>query len=111
MELKEFIKATITDIVDAVDELKVELNEKGAVVDPFGSYNLSQTRLIYKKDGYSYPAQDIEFSLSLSVSKESKKGGKITLNVIGAGMGKTTGTENQTHVKFSIPIVYSTSQQ
>ena len=34
MELKDFIKATITGIVAAVDELNEELKETGAVVDP-----------------------------------------------------------------------------
>lgn len=34
MELKDFIKATITGIVTAVKELNEELKEVGAVVDP-----------------------------------------------------------------------------
>ena len=113
MELKDFIKTTITGIVSAVDELSEELEEVGAVIDPH--------RARFEGDGinkmiYEDPTKlksgslihEVEFDLTVSEMNRTDGKAGIAIKVIDVGMSSKAGTESQNKVKFSIPVVYST---
>lgn len=112
MELKDFIKATITGIVSAVNELNEELKDAGAVVDPHhAKFSGNQTdRMIYSNPQKSMQESlihDIEFNLTVSEMETTDGKAGVSIKVINAGISSKTGTESQNMVKFSIPVVYS----
>lgn len=73
MELKEFIKQTITDIKDAISELNQESESDNAVVNPLNIDDLKHP----KTEGTHRNVTDIQFDLSLSVMEEKGKEGKL----------------------------------
>ena len=116
MELKEFIKATITAIAESIDELNGELEGK-AVVNPksvdlvnkhahndsliyvlrYGAHdNIADGRLI----------KEVEFNLVVSDAVKTKKGVSLNVNIASAGIANTKGGENVNTVKFSIPVAF-----
>ena len=112
MELKDFIKATITGIVAAVDELNEELKETGAVVDPhYGRFEGDNINKMLYNDSSKAKQEsfvhEIEFNLTVSEMKRTDGKAGVAIKVIEAGVSSKTGTESQNTVKFSIPVVYS----
>lgn len=112
MELKDFIKATITGIVAAVDELNEELKETGAVVDPhyvrFEGDNIN--KMLYNDSSKAKQesfVHEIEFNLTVSEMNRTDGKAGVAIKVIEAGVSSKAGTESQNTVKFSIPVVYS----
>ena len=113
MELKDFIKATITGIVSAVNELNEELKETGAVVHPHYSRVTGNgiSKMVYSNPNKSKEESLIhEIEFNRTVSEMNRTDGKagVAIKVIDAGISNKTGTESQNTVKFSIPVVYST---
>lgn len=117
MELKEFIKATITAIAESVEELNNELKEK-AIVNPKEVRMLndsSQTdRLLHVLEyGHAVGSindgrlvQDIEFNLAITEAQRNEKGAGIRIEVISAGVNNKKEIENINTVKFSIPVAF-----
>lgn len=113
MELKDFIKATITGIVAAVNELNEDLKETGAIVDPHSARFEGDgiNKMIYENpDKLKAGSLIHEIEFNLTVSEMNRTDGKagVAIKVIDAGILNKTGTESQNTVKFSIPVVYST---
>jgi hypothetical protein len=111
MELKDFVKATITGIISAVNELNEELKET-AVVDPHRARFAGDgvNRMIYEDPDTCKSGSLIhEIEFNLTVSEMNRTDGKVgvAIKVIDAGISNKTGTESQNTVKFSIPVVYS----
>lgn len=111
MELKDFIKGTISNISLAIIELNEEMNDKGLIVNPKDDSNRHNdcTRLNYSDDWRM--VKDIEFNVSLSVSdgKDKGLGFKIVLNPalnIGGNYGSNNNNSVSNSVKFCIPVVY-----
>lgn len=106
MELKEFIKQTITDIKDAISELNQESESDNAVVTPQNIDDLKHP----KTEGTHRNVTDIQFDLSLSVMEEKGKEGKLgVMNSIVSlgGTAKTGAThENVNRIQFTIPVCF-----
>lgn len=113
MELKDFIKATITGIVSAVDELNNEFKDIGAIVDPHRArFEGKIDKMVYEEPGkLESLIHEVEFSLTVAEMKQSSKNGGIKIKVIDAKIESETGKENLNTVKFSIPVVYSTKSK
>lgn len=114
MELKDFIKATITGIVSAVDELNNEFKDIGAIVDPHRArFEGNIDKMVYNEPGSKFGSliHEVEFSLTVAEMKQSSKDGGIKIKVIDAKIESATGKENLNTVKFSIPVVYSTKSE
>lgn len=111
MELKEFIKATITTIAEAIEELNDELSDK-VVVNPHNARMLdkdSQTdKLVCILEGKNNERliQYIEFNLTISDVSERTSGGGLVISVFKADVNGKKGTENNNTVKFSIPVAF-----
>jgi hypothetical protein len=110
MELKEFIKATITAISESIEDLNKKLENKANInpksVNMLDRSGKSQTdRLInvlgYGKDGVPYGSliQYVEFNLAITEAKEKEKGGGIRIEVINAGVNSKKEIENINTVK------------
>ena len=98
MELKDFIKSTITQIKESVEELNEEFEEGKAIVNPL--YAKSLNRSMIGRTGAN--VTDIDFDLSLSVTETDGKECKI-------GMGASSKSDNQNistnRIQFTIPVM------
>jgi hypothetical protein len=111
MELKEFIKGVLSDILDAVYESQVYAKEKGAIVAPGKMYRgIEENQSEYLTNEADIPPSNIEFSVLLTDKGGDGKGGKIGVSFGSIGVGykreKETASEHTTQVSFTIPIFY-----
>lgn len=104
MELKDFIKATIKDISDAVTELNEEMSEKKLLVNPVP--NNHQDGMVYSEDGRWL--QKIEFNISVTTSDESEKNGGLKIYVAKAGISETAKNEATSSLQFHITVALPT---
>lgn len=108
MELKEFIKSTLTEIMEGVAASQEIAENFNAVVNP--SY-----RTLYKTEinGATYSVIDITFKIGLTEISvnENKKGIGVVLSPIKMGAlkaGEKTD-HSETTIEFSIPVVLPVS--
>ena len=105
MELKDFIKSTITQIKESVEELNEEFEEGIAIVNPL--YAKSLNRSMIGRTGAN--VTDIDFDLSLSVTETDGKEGKIGIMSSIIGMGASSKSDNQNistnRIQFTIPVM------
>ena len=105
MELKNFIKGTLTEIVEAVKESQITIKGTGAVINP-PQYEIKERT----KTGA--PIFEIEFDIGVTVSDSS--GAKGGIGIFMAGLGVGTKAElnesnvSQNRIKFRIPVAYPT---
>lgn len=105
MELKDFIKSTITQIKESVEELNEEFEEGKVIVNPL--FAESANRSMIRANGANIT--DIDFDLSLSVTETDGKEGKIGIMSSIIGMGASTKNDNQNisinRIQFTIPVM------
>lgn len=106
MELKEFIKQSVSDMIDAVAELKDKYNTTAII---------KNSQIIYEKNPIAPKSShidmgihkiDFDIAITSSETNSEKSGGKIGIKVIDAGIDKKNNctTENASRVRFSIPF-------
>ncbi len=105
MELKDFIKQTIVQIVDGVVEAQSSIRDKGANINP--------VNFRFTKDGqqnhskFAIP-QDIVFDIGLTSSEKngSSEGIGVFLGTINLGKKSEDVAETVavTKVKFTVPL-------
>ena len=100
MELKDFIKGTISDIAMAIKELNDEVSDTGLLVNPDNHEQDKAGNSSFIGDGRII--KDIEFNLSLSASDTTEAGGGLKINVLRAGISNETVST----IRFSIPVVF-----
>lgn len=104
MELKEFIKQSLVEIIDGVVEAQAYAKQKGARINPPRSKSSSTV----VADAWGVIGQEVEFDVAV-VSNESIEG-KVNagISVIGIGVGGQTSADRsnatQNRIKFSIPL-------
>lgn len=103
MELKEFVKKTLLEIVEGVEEAQKAVKEHGAVVNP--KYVKGDSAQI----GREYvPVQDISFEVGLTTSEVTgnDKGIGVVLGPLKAGINGTGNTSESsvTRIKFTVPL-------
>jgi len=106
MELKDFVKATLEQIVEGVVNAQDSIKPHGASINP--------TSLRYTKDGqnnnfdHAMP-QDVVFDVGLTSTDKSgsSEGIGVFLGSINLGKKNNTGSESVaiTKVKFTVPLV------
>ena len=106
MELKEFIKATITQIVEGVVEAQIQIAAHGAEVNP--------KKVQFKEAGqYNYHNSGkphyVEFDVGLTSTQKSgsSEGIGVFLGSINLGKKNDDGAEQSavSRIKFSLPLV------
>ncbi|MCL1643659.1 hypothetical protein M2T61_18565 [Elizabethkingia anophelis] len=112
MELKDFIKETLSSIAEGVEESKTIYSKKGGRVNP-KDFNLASGNLSYIKsapgrsDGNIVTLVDFEVALTNENKSDNTGGIGVLFGAVNIG-GKTENVnlENQlTRIKFTIPIV------
>lgn len=115
MELKDFIKNTISSISEAILESQEELQSKGVLINP-ENYEVAENgikRFSVLKRKNNRHLQTLEFDVVVGVETESetKGGGRIKVVEIlnfGSEKSKTQVNANQNRIKFEIPIAFAT---
>ena len=103
MELKEFIKETISSIADAVYELNEEKSENGLIVNPSKMKWKGESNDLYE-DGRII--KNIEFNLSVQASDKNGTGIGLKINIVNAGIGNEKTNSTISTIKFSIPVAF-----
>lgn len=106
MELKDFIKETIENIIDGVSAAQISARDKGAKINPKGVRFTENGQ--YNELNSGVPRL-IEFDVGLtSVNKSgSSEGIGVFLGAINLGKKNDQGMEHTaiTKIKFSLPLV------
>jgi|SRR6056297_1209068 len=114
MDLKEFIKETVSGIVNASQELTKE-GLGSAILNPPTDVNRST---VYEEDGIGHVyrrVENIEFDVAVTVEDETQKEGKAGLKVfsneVGGGASKGNRNEVVSRVRFSMSICMPRTEQ
>lgn len=111
MELKEFIKTALTDIVSAVKEVQEDVKEYATIAPLMGTGNKESAILM--KDGLAH-ISNIDFDVAVTTeAKENAENGikagiKIAsiLNIgVGSKGDETESYQNISRIRFSIPVL------
>lgn len=119
MELKEFIKTALIDIVQGVYEAKKNLDEQynyGCICPDSGVSRITCKELndnaIVAKDNQLIYQQKIDFDVAVTTENTGTNGSKVGIKVFGleAGIGKNSDVTNtaMSRIKFHVPIALKT---
>lgn len=108
MELQEFIKTALTEIVAGVAEASKAAKAHGGSVGSMMLYgHLKENKIL--TDENSRPVSTVEFDIALAEgsSKDTKGGIGVYLGAVGLGSQGASHGETSTHsrIKFSVPMV------
>ena len=110
MQLKDFVRESLVQVVDGIVEAQKRTEESNAIVSPYLPPSRSQGT---RPDVFSSPnlgiVQMFEFDVAVTVSKDDAKEGGVAVvaAVLGAG-GKVRSEKqfaNVSRLKFSVPVV------
>lgn len=108
MELKEFIKSTIPQIIDSVSDLNEEYKDKDATINPLSYVRIKDMQSIQTASGERL-LTNVEFDLTVSIDESKNTDGKVNVMscVIGGGASKshTEGNSSISRVRFNVPVV------
>ena len=114
MDLRDFIKETISAIVTATVELQSELESTGVIINPPVSVT---ERELYEEGSTSHTSRRfeiVEFDVAISAAAETSGGGKAVLKILsieaGADGKHQRTSEKVSRVKFSIPMALAPSK-
>jgi hypothetical protein len=115
MDLKDFIKTTLTEIVEGVHEAREivknhEAANQGAEVAPFvfGHTSATYIKLPSSHPGGEGPAVIVEFDVAVTVVETSEKklqgGAKLAILSVGAGGNQSSQNTAVSRIKFNVPL-------
>lgn len=113
MNLKDFIKNTVSSISEAIIESQTELSEKGVIVNPEKTEIGKTGEKLLRSNGWRY-VQNLDFDILVAVDDKQGTGGKGELKVagllsVGGGISDENLTKNHNRIKFTIPVAFSTT--
>lgn len=107
MELKEFVKAALTDIVEAVKETQEAVNGMGATIAPTMPMPIA-TKTI-KVDDKNLLISQVDFNVAVTAESSNAINGdaKAGIHVLSSKVEGKTEERNEivSRVSFSIPII------
>lgn len=109
MDLKDFIKATVSGIIEASIELQREHGKAGVVVNPLQSSD-EASEVFDPNDPYAKQrVQLVSFDIAVTVGSESAGKGSAALKIasvvdIGGGGGHSKTAQEVSRVQFSLPV-------
>ncbi|TAL75011.1 MAG: hypothetical protein EPN56_00795 [Rhodanobacter sp.] len=108
MNLQDFIRTALTDIVVGVAEASSSANGHGASIGSMKLYGWTKENKILTDEG-GHPVATVEFDIALTEanSKDTKGGIGVYLGAVGLGSQGASHGEASVHsrIKFSVPIV------
>lgn len=94
MELKDFIKTTLKELSEAIDESGVELGKK-----------VTLTNIALRNNSHgSYGLIDFDLAVEAQTSEKTDKGGGIKISVVHANLGKGNEitSSSTSRIKFTV---------
>ena len=109
MDLKEFTKETLVQIVQGVNEANIELKEHNAYITRDIQKSTTGDSYVDRSGPYTH-AVNIDFDVAVTATEvnDTKGGGGIkVVQLFQAGMETSKSIENQSvsRIKYSIPLV------
>ncbi|RHO73391.1 hypothetical protein DW083_05970 [Parabacteroides sp. AF48-14] len=108
MELKDFIKETLVQIAQGIEEAQVELAETDCIINPRDIKEDGFANVIIKNKRHT--VQCVDFNIALTSTSESadKAGIGVMLGSFGIGGNRTSsdGSTSNTSISFSVPVVF-----
>ena len=110
MELREFVRASLVDIIMAVREADAEAAKLGAIINP-GHRSLPHGAKHLPRTTGLVPIQDIEFDVAVTASRAEGSEAKAGIEVVGIslGLGVKGKSESEaisvSRLRFSVPVV------
>ncbi|QCX37922.1 hypothetical protein FF125_05555 [Aureibaculum algae] len=112
MELKEFIKTTLTQISQGIIEAQEEIDGSDMIINPAGLATNAGGDKYLRTDGWRY-VQNIEINVGVTaIEKEGEKAGiGIVTGILSGGAQASSDNSNQTvsTIKFDIPVALPSS--
>jgi len=106
MDIKTFLKSTILQISEAIEELNQELKDPNVAVNPRGVLDANNQN----SGSIAENIIAIDFDLSVYVESGDEKGGKIGVfsGILGAGISGAEKELNRTanRIKFTLPVLF-----
>jgi hypothetical protein len=111
MELKEFIKQSLSAIIDGVAESQEDTKDTGAIISP----SLSKEGYVYTGGSGQRKIVDICFDVAVVVEdkKDSKQGITVLGGFFGVGVatGENKGNATSSKICFTIPVALPVNDQ
>ncbi len=112
MDIKEFIKETLTQIAESVNETNQQLGNQHSFVATENittASGIPQNDMYSYKDGTAHLVREIHFELAITVSDASTQSGKGGIEVFSfVHAGGSKETQNTSHVNhklsFTLPL-------
>jgi len=116
MELKEFIKASLVQINQAIEESNEELKDSEALINPSGVQINSDKSQAYGRQSHQAghhelkTVQKIDFDVAVYAQDDQKTGGGAKISIASIGIGANTevnfSNKSESRLKFTIPVIY-----
>ena len=113
MELREFVHASLVDIVTAVQDADGEIKNVGGMLNP-GRRSMTSGQSVSREVGL-LPIQEVEFDVAVTASKSRGTEAKAGIEVVGIslGLGGKASAQSEavsvSRLKFSVPLVFPSS--
>lgn len=108
MELKDFIKETLIQIAQGINEAQEELAETDCIINPRDIKEDGFANVRIKDKRHTVQCVDFKIALTSTTEAADKTGIGVMLGSFGIGGNKTTsdGNTSNTNISFSIPVVF-----
>lgn len=108
MNLQEFIKTALTEIVAGVAEASESAQAHGGSVGSMNLYgHVKENKILTDENGRPVATVEFDIALAEANSKDTKGGIGVYLGAVGLGSQGASHGEASTHsrIKFSVPVV------
>lgn len=110
IELKDFVRDSLVQIVEGVAEARDPIAKLGGLVNPVGNTDQRNVRKGHEFNPMSGSTEFVEFDVAISVGETESKSSGVGLFVGPVGLGaKSDGEESNsstTKIKFAVPILF-----
>jgi len=106
MDLQTFVKETLVQICDGVNDAAQVVNVRGAIINPDGTQCDGDTT--YVNPGFRRTVQNVEFDVALTTTEGKGTEGGIGVMVGSIGLGSKGKSDkaftSTSRVKFTVPV-------
>ena len=101
MNLQQFVKESLLQVIGGVTEAQDEAPEKPGKINPLpDSYGVNQSAGLYQ----GTTIQHIDFDVAVTVSEGTQASGGLTVLGMGAKGGITESSSYVSRLKFRVPV-------
>lgn len=109
MNLQEFIRTALAEIIAGVADAREEAKKHGAMIgsDPAYGYT-KEAKILTDENGRTISNVEFDIALAEANAKDTKGGIGVFLGSVGLGSQGASHGESSTHsrIKFSVPVVF-----